>query len=258
MSYVKKLNQEQVANMQYIIKRLAEKGFTNKYVISGVLAVVSKESNFLPKSEASYSGTSNIRIKEIFSRTRGLSDSELNRIKSNDELFFNLVYDNKIGNGKDEGYKYRGRGLNQLTGKANYENNNKYTSTDILKNPEKVNDIKVATDVLIGYFTRKLESKDSKISLYGANDINKIDSLSNGVGVIYHANTGWGKSKSSIENEPTGGYVKAIERKEEFLEIVEKQIVSNKKKKVVKVGLFTIGVLALLTTLGLLYKENKK
>lgn len=231
MGYFDTLSKKQKDNIFYMIKRMNEKGITNKYTQAGILAVVSKESSFLPKSERNYSGTSNSRIRKIFSRARNLSESELTRIKKNPELFFNLVYDNKIGNGKNEGYKYRGRGLNQLTGKDNYKNMNKYTSVDIVKNPDKVNDIKVATDVLIGFYKRAFGKSYAKLSEYNMKDINDAKTIKDGVGSVYHANTGWGKSKSKIENEPTGGYKKAIYRVEDLYKnaVLESKNIQKKK-----------------------------
>ncbi|OEJ13112.1 hypothetical protein BFL38_00680 [Brachyspira hampsonii] len=38
------------------------------------------------------------------------------------EAIGNFVYGGRLGNGQDEGYKYRGRGIIQLTGKNNYKN----------------------------------------------------------------------------------------------------------------------------------------
>lgn len=46
---------------------------------------------------------------------------------------------NMLGNLKDgDGYKYRGRGLIQITGRANYQTfqNSKYCSDDIMENPK--------------------------------------------------------------------------------------------------------------------------
>lgn len=46
---------------------------------------------------------------------------------------------NMLGNLKDgDGYKYRGRGLIQITGRANYQafQNSKYCSDDIMENPK--------------------------------------------------------------------------------------------------------------------------
>lgn len=39
---------------------------------------------------------------------------------ANQEAIGNILYDNRMGNGPNEGYRYRGRGVIQLTGKDNY------------------------------------------------------------------------------------------------------------------------------------------
>jgi putative chitinase len=57
----------------------------------------------------------------------------------NPEKLANHVYANKLGNGDEageEGWKYRGRGLIQLTGKANYEAFQKATGIDVVTSPE--------------------------------------------------------------------------------------------------------------------------
>ena len=43
-------------------------------------------------------------------------------MKKDDRKFFNVIYAKTVGNqGGDDGFKYRGRGFNQLTGIKNYE-----------------------------------------------------------------------------------------------------------------------------------------
>jgi len=57
------------------------------------------------------------------------------------EAIANIVYANRMGNGsKDsgEGYKFRGRGYIQLTGKINYTAFDKVVEDDILANPDLV------------------------------------------------------------------------------------------------------------------------
>ena len=57
------------------------------------------------------------------------------------EKIANIVYANRMGNGNQasgEGYKFRGRGFIQLTGKENYTSFDKVVEDDILANPDLV------------------------------------------------------------------------------------------------------------------------
>lgn len=57
------------------------------------------------------------------------------------EKIANLVYGSRMGNGAEatgEGYKFRGRGYIQLTGKANYAEFDKVVTENIVENPDLV------------------------------------------------------------------------------------------------------------------------
>jgi len=57
------------------------------------------------------------------------------------EKIANLVYGNRMGNGTEatgEGFKFRGRGYIQLTGKANYQLFDKVVAEDLIANPDLV------------------------------------------------------------------------------------------------------------------------
>ena len=57
------------------------------------------------------------------------------------EKIANLVYGGRMGNGPEasgEGWKFRGRGFIQLTGKSNYSEFDKVVSEDIISNPDLV------------------------------------------------------------------------------------------------------------------------
>ncbi len=57
------------------------------------------------------------------------------------EKIANLVYGNRMGNGPEatgEGFKYRGRGYIQLTGKVNYQSFDKVVDEDVTANPDLV------------------------------------------------------------------------------------------------------------------------
>jgi len=75
----------------------------------------------------------------------------------NPEKIANKVYSNRMGNGNEasgEGYKYRGRGLIQLTGKDNYVNAAKALDADLVNNPELVSEPKYAA-LTAGWFWNK-------------------------------------------------------------------------------------------------------
>ena len=136
------LDEVQKQNALYLKQAATEQGITNPHVQTAIIGVVYKESGLKPKSEISYANTSNIQIRKTFSNVRKMADTELNTLKKDPVAFFNKVYDSTIpggpqlGNGPTDGYKYRGRGGNQLTGKANYAAYAKLTGIDILNNPD--------------------------------------------------------------------------------------------------------------------------
>jgi hypothetical protein len=186
--------------------------------------VVSKESAFIPKSESSYRNTENSRIRKIFgSRVQQYSESELTALKNNDEAFFNAVYGlAKFGQTANEGYKYRGRGLNQITFKGNYKKVGDQIGIDLVNNPDRLNELPVATDCLIAFFMNSFQSvSPDKLAAYNATDINSFKSTKDSVGAVYNANSGWKTPIASIDSDPTGGRAKAESRVQGFMEIIE-------------------------------------
>jgi putative chitinase len=68
-------------------------------------------------------------------------EATANAYQRNPEKIANRVYSNRMGNGAEntgDGYKYRGRGFIQLTGKDNYTAFGKSINEDIASKPEKV------------------------------------------------------------------------------------------------------------------------
>lgn len=67
------------------------------------------------------------------------TDNIANEYAYKKESIANRVYANRMGNGDEnsgDGYKYRGRGVIQLTGKDNYTKFNKIIGGDVINNPD--------------------------------------------------------------------------------------------------------------------------
>jgi len=200
-------------NIEILKAALIKNGITNPYAISGILSTCAKESGFKPsRPEISYKNTPNQRIRSIFgSRVSGLSDSELDQLKSNDLLFWDRVYgpDDPTGNSqkygntmKGDGSKYRGRGYNGITFKSNYKKysdllNKKGINVDLVADPDKLLDPVIAAEVAALYYVNAFKSKWAKRH-YGVSGPNDFKDLRTAVAAAVHATAGWGNSKSSI------------------------------------------------------------
>lgn len=199
-------------NINAIIKSMNKNKITNKFTQAAILAIVSKESAFVPRNEGSYAKTSASRIKGIFKAMRKYSDEEVDRIKKMPKQFFDIIYGNKNGNGSDEGFKYRGRGFNQLTFKANYLEAQNKTGHRLVSDPDLLNTIDVAADCIVIYYLKRFPLPNNLRSYYNnpTGDINKFTKLEDAVGAIYHATAGYGNSYNTLVVDSTGGRKKAF------------------------------------------------
>lgn len=147
-----KLNATQRATAVELYNTLRSYNFTDKQA-RAILGIVSKESGFIPQREGSYKNTSASRIRSVFNMRKSvaaLSDAQIDALKVDDIKWFDFLYHGINGNGPEgsgDGFKYRGRGLNQLTGRDNYEayqklyekNGSKGGIVDIVNNPDSIN-----------------------------------------------------------------------------------------------------------------------
>jgi putative chitinase len=222
MSYVDTLNATQKSNIDTIIAEAKKRGITNPISIAGMLAIVSKESNFKPQDEnLNYSAS---RLQEVF----GMSSAKANQIANNPEAIGNAVYGSKYGNASNEGYKYRGRGFNGLTFKSNYEKYGKIINENLVSNPSKVNQVDVASKILLEYNKNRFADlkKIGKLQFYGnAQDINDFKDTKNSVLAFYHVTAGNGNSvekiKNLAKNDKLGGMSKALSRVDDLLAYVK-------------------------------------
>ena len=145
---------------QAMVDTLSSEYGMSPAIAAAVAAVTQKESSGSgTREEMDYSNTSNERIRTLNSRFKrkfgDMSDEDLNALKADPEKFFNFVYDDVAGNSAEgDGYKYRGRGLVQVTGKENYRRVSQavYGDDRLVENPDLLLDDKVA-GAAAAYFT---------------------------------------------------------------------------------------------------------
>lgn len=114
-------------------------GLTSNLRLAHFLSQCAVESvNFKVKNEnLNYSAERLVKVFPNYFPTYEIAKKYAN----NPQKIANKVYGNRMGNGNEstgDGYKYRGRGYIQLTGKTNYSKFNNSVTDDILSNPDLV------------------------------------------------------------------------------------------------------------------------
>jgi putative chitinase len=132
---------------------------------SGNLKVLSENLNYSAE-----------RLLQVFPKY--FNKSNVNQYARKHEKIANRVYCNRMGNGTElsgDGWKYRGRGYIQLTGKDNYRLFGKLINVDLLTNPDLAAQPKYAMLIAGAYWNYK------KLNQYAdADDITTITKKING------------------------------------------------------------------------------
>jgi putative chitinase len=119
-----------------IAAAMAEHSISSKARMAMFLAHVAVETGELRTLRENLSYTSP-QIRKLF--WRHVSDSEINAFVHQPQYLANRVYANRMGNGSyytGDGYKYRGGGLLQTTGRDGYRQASLALGVDLEKNPE--------------------------------------------------------------------------------------------------------------------------
>jgi putative chitinase len=170
-----------------VIASLTAAGITSQKAQANILAQVEAESNFKPRSEQVP------RPEKIFSmfgpvgvpggqpaggknkvRFQTLQEAK-DIVAQGPEAYFNKVYDGRknLGNTTPgDGYKYRGRGFLQITGRDAYESFKKYSKIDVVSNPDLLNDPEIAAKAIPWFF---LVYKNKKVDQF--EDIGSVSSI---------------------------------------------------------------------------------
>ncbi len=162
--------------VEKIINFARQQGITDRDRLIALITIAQAESGITPGRQESFLYSLD-RARTVFpSKLRKYSDAQLlNYIpaskggKGSEKTLGNILYSNLYGNGPDEGYKYSGRGMTQITFKGNYEkatkNFAKYnlpynliTNPEILKTNEDADVALLVIGKLEGQFGNKLRT----------------------------------------------------------------------------------------------------
>jgi predicted chitinase len=153
-------------NIEVVMEELTKKGMTPGQ-IKAILGNIHKENGgiFTREENLNYSKTKNSRIREVFGKERAGEDTpegnaKLDALKKDKQTFTEHMYGPKhttgrsLGNNEPgDGWKFRGRGFIQITGKGNYAAASKAIFQDqrLVTNPDLALDPKVAALIAAWY-----------------------------------------------------------------------------------------------------------
>lgn len=152
------LSQAQVATLEIILDEAQAKGLPLRH-LAYVLATTYHEvgSALQPISEnLNYSSTS--RIRAVWP-SRFPTDASAKPYVRNPQRLANKVYASRMGNGPEasgDGWRYRGRGYCQVTGETNYAKFGNLLGIDLLGNPDRAMEPRIAAKIMIEGMTRGL------------------------------------------------------------------------------------------------------
>lgn len=135
-------------------KQLEEAGITTKEQVAMFLAQCGHESgNFTRFTEnLNYSTDRLLAVFPKYFKTR--ADAE--KVARRPQEIANIVYANRMGNGDSksgDGWKYRGRGIIQLTGRQNYVKFTNYIKKpELLEKPDEFNTIHYYVKMAVWYW----------------------------------------------------------------------------------------------------------
>lgn len=144
-------NQKIQENLEKVVIACKQQGITDHKFVAAVLANVLKECGGITKSEYLYGGTKAPRLRTVFGRrVAAYADAELEQLAYDNVAFFDVIYGYKSGDigtnfghtQPGDGFKYRGRGFIQFTGKNLYRKLSQMAFKDdrFVTNPDLLND----------------------------------------------------------------------------------------------------------------------
>lgn len=145
-----------------MIRALNRAGIRDPSMRRQIMAQTAHESQGFTRRVENLNYSSVDRLNAIFPR-HFRNNPTASRFVNNPEALANRVYGGRMGNGPEstgDGFRYRGRGFIQLTGRDNYRAASRYFGVDFEANPDLAATDQYAADLAV-WFTTKHNPLDS-------------------------------------------------------------------------------------------------
>lgn len=154
-----------------VMDSLKGAGIASEKAIANILATIKAESGFRPRSEElNYSSAE--KIQKTFGVGRVPTLEFAQQFVGNPEALANEMYKKTDGNKEPgDGWKYRGRGFIQHTGRNQYEGIKKFTGVDVVSNPDLLNDPVLAAKAVAYFFLSYKKKKPEQLE--NISEVNK-------------------------------------------------------------------------------------
>jgi len=134
--------------------QMTRSGITDPRERAMMLAQMSHESSGFKSGEESFNYRDADRLASVSGQARKAGPAAIQAaMAKGPEAIAELMYGGRMGNvDPGDAYKFRGRGVIQLTGRENYEKYGKKLGIDLLSNPELAKDPEIAAKIATQYW----------------------------------------------------------------------------------------------------------
>lgn len=192
-----------IENVRLVLIEIENNLIHNVLLQKGILCAIAKECGFVPKEEMSYRNTSNDRLRKLFGqRLAKLTEDDLMQLKKDDIKFFDIIYGGIDGNYlPGDGWKYRGAGFDEDTGRKVISDIGKEIGVDLENYPEKLNEIPNAAKAIGIDIRKRLHAGAFFIKERYKTDITSVSDQKTAIQIAVNSIAGWGKDSRGSEAE---------------------------------------------------------
>lgn len=166
-----------------LVRQMDSMGVTDPAERAAIMAQAHHETGGFNATEENFNYSGN-RLFELYgagntygNRVRFNSVDEANALVAQGQSAVgDVIYGGRMGNTDEgDGFKYRGRGAFQLTGRDNYRRYGEMIGVDLESNPELVNDPEIGAQVAVAYYQDRVSNRG-----IAATDVDAVSRAING------------------------------------------------------------------------------